>query len=527
MAGSSFGNQFRITTWGESHGKGLGVVIDGCPAGLSLSEEDIQKYLDRRKPGVSQYVTKRKESDTAKIMSGVFEGRTTGTPISIMVLNEDQRSADYSDIEMFYRPGHADYTFDSKYGFRDYRGGGRSSGRETIARVAAGAVAAKILKELGIEITAYTQCIGGIGIDYSRFDIEERDRNPFSVPDKEAAVSIENKAKETIENFDSLGGIIECVVKGMPAGIGEPVFDKLDAQLSKAVMSIGATKGIEIGDGFMVAETTGSENNDEFYNDNGHIAKRTNHSGGVLGGMSDGSDIIFRTAIKPTPSISSLQSTVSRNGDEMQVCIKGRHDPVIVPRAVVVVETMAAFAAAVKIDSFAYLPAQDFANAFSTFVAQNYGAGHRERLRNGFRKATGTSVLVCCAISAAVVCFAEPLLRIFVQAGETEVLASGVLYLRIEGACYAGIGCLMLLYGFYRAVERPGMSLVLTVISLGTRVALAYAVAGTLGEIGVWIAIPIGWLLADAAGYGFYALRRETLLPPQDAGERSAETGAA
>ncbi len=189
--------------------------------------------------------------------------------------------------------------------------------------------------------------------------------------------------------------------------------------------------------------------------------------------------------------------------------------------------TMAAFAAAVKIDSFAYLPAQDFANAFSTFVAQNYGAGRRERLRNGFRKATGTSVLVCCAISAAVVCFAEPLLRIFVQAGETEVLASGVLYLRIEGACYAGIGCLMLLYGFYRAVERPGMSLVLTVISLGTRVALAYAVAGTLGEIGVWIAIPIGWLLADAAGYGFYALRRETLLPPQDAGERSAETGAA
>ena len=295
MAGSSFGNQFRITTWGESHGKGLGVVIDGCPAGLSLSEEDIQKYLDRRKPGVSQYVTKRKESDTAKIMSGVFEGRTTGTPISIMVLNEDQRSTDYSDIEMFYRPGHADYTFDSKYGFRDYRGGGRSSGRETIARVAAGAVAAKILKELGIEITAYTQCIGGIGIDYSRFDIEERDRNPFSVPDKEAAV-----------------------------------------------MSIGATKGIEIGDGFMVAETTGSENNDEFYNDNGHIAKRTNHSGGVLGGISDGSDIIFRTAIKPTPSISSLQSTVSRNGDEMQVCIKGRHDPVIVPRAVVVVETMTA-----------------------------------------------------------------------------------------------------------------------------------------------------------------------------------------
>ena len=342
MAGSTLGTIFKISTWGESHGKALGVVIDGCPAGLELSESDIQPFLNRRKPGQSIYSTPRSEDDTVEILSGVFEGRTTGTPISMIVYNKSQQSKDYSEIASYYRPGHADYTFDAKYGFRDYRGGGRSSGRETIARVAAGAVAAKILKELGIEITAYTQCIGGIGIDYSRFDIEERDRNPFSVPDKEAAVSIENKAKETIENLDSLGGIIECVVKGMPAGIGEPVFDKLDAQLSKAVMSIGATKGIEIGDGFMVAETTGSENNDEFYNDNGHIAKRTNHSGGVLGGISDGSDIIFRTAIKPTPSISSLQSTVSRNGDEMQVCIKGRHDPVIVPRAVVVVETMTA-----------------------------------------------------------------------------------------------------------------------------------------------------------------------------------------
>lgn len=342
MGGSSFGNLFRITTWGESHGAGLGVVIDGCPAGLELSEADIQVFLDRRKPGKSKYETQRRESDTARIMSGVFEGKTTGTPISIVIMNEDYRSSDYSEIEMFYRPGHADYTFDSKYGFRDYRGGGRSSGRETAARVAAGAVAVKVLKELGVEVTAYAQCIGGVGIDYDRFDIEERDRNPFAVPDKEIVSHLENVAMEAIENQDSLGGIIECVVKGMPVGIGETVFDKLDANISKAIMSIGATKGIEIGDGFMVAETSGSENNDAFTKVGGQIVKKTNHSGGILGGMSDGSDIVFRTAVKPTPSISSLQDTVTRGGDEMQVCIKGRHDPIIVPRAVVVVESMTA-----------------------------------------------------------------------------------------------------------------------------------------------------------------------------------------
>lgn len=342
MAGSSFGNQFRITTWGESHGTALGVVIDGCPAGLQLCEEDIQKYLDRRKPGKSKFETQRKESDKAQIMSGVFEGKTTGTPISIVIMNEDHRSSDYSDIEMFYRPGHADFTFDCKYGFRDYRGGGRSSGRETAARVAAGAIAIKILETLGIEVTAYAQCIGGIGINYDNFDIAERDRNPFAVPDANIVSAIEEKASESIQNGDSLGGIIECVVKGMPVGIGETVFDKLDANISKAIMSIGATKGIEIGDGFMVVETCGSENNDEFTVVDGKITKVTNHSGGVLGGMSDGSDIIFRTAVKPTPSISSLQRTVSRNGDEMQVGIKGRHDPMIAPRAVVVVEAMTA-----------------------------------------------------------------------------------------------------------------------------------------------------------------------------------------
>lgn len=342
MAGSSFGTIFRITTWGESHGKGLGVVIDGCPSGIELCEEDIQHMLDRRRPGVSDYTTSRKESDKAVIMSGVFEGKTTGTPISIMVYNEDHHSEDYSDIANFYRPGHADYTFDCKYGFRDYRGGGRSSGRETVARVAAGAVACKLLQALGIEVCAYTQCIGGIGIDYDMFDILQRDMNPFAIPDKDAADSIELYARQAIADKDSLGGIIECVIKNMPAGVGEPVFDKLDANLSKAIMSIGAVKGFEIGEGFMVAELKGSENNDEFYMDGDKVKKRTNHSGGVLGGLSDGSDIIFRAAVKPTPSISSLQNTVGRDGEDMQIAIRGRHDPMIVPRAVVVVEAMAA-----------------------------------------------------------------------------------------------------------------------------------------------------------------------------------------
>lgn len=342
MAGSSFGTLFRITTWGESHGPGLGAVIDGCPAGLSLCEEDIQRFLDRRKPGQSAYVTQRRESDRARIMSGVFAGRTTGTPISILIMNEDQHSSDYSDIALVYRPGHADYTYDAKYGFRDYRGGGRSSGRETAARVAAGAVAAKLLEQLGIKVCAYSQCIGGNGIDYDRFDIAERDRNPFAMPDAEAAKAVEADAQTAISSLDSLGGIIECVVSNMPAGLGEPVFDKLDANLAKAVLSIGAVKGFEIGDGFMVAELKGSENNDEFYMEKGKVRKRTNHSGGVLGGISDGGDIVFRAAVKPTPSIASLQNTVTRDGEDTSVAVRGRHDPMIVPRAVVVVEAMTA-----------------------------------------------------------------------------------------------------------------------------------------------------------------------------------------
>lgn len=342
MAGSIYGRLFQISTWGESHGKGIGVVIDGCPAGLSLSEEDIQVYLDRRKPGQSQFTTGRKESDMAQIWSGVFEGRTTGTPISILVQNQDQRSRDYGNIMNTYRPGHADYTFDEKYGFRDYRGGGRSSGRETTARVAAGAVAAKILKELGIEVHAYTKAIGPVSVPENEYHPEEIFQNPIYMPSNAYAQKASAYLEECIKNQDSSGGIIECVITGMPVGIGDTVFEKLDANLAKAMLSIGAVKGFEIGDGFKAAETKGSINNDSFHTKDGRITKDTNHAGGVLGGMSDGSKIIFRAAVKPTPSISQPQSTVTKDGENTEMIIKGRHDPVIVPRAVVVVESMAA-----------------------------------------------------------------------------------------------------------------------------------------------------------------------------------------
>ena len=342
MAGSIYGRLFQISTWGESHGKGIGVVIDGCPAGLSLSEEDIQVYLDRRKPGQSQFTTGRKESDMAQIWSGVFEGRTTGTPISILVQNQDQRSRDYGNIMNTYRPGHADYTFDEKYGFRDYRGGGRSSGRETTARVAAGAVAAKILKELGIEVHAYTKAIGPVSVPENEYHPEEVFQNPIYMPSNAYAQKASAYLEECIKNQDSSGGIIECVITGMPVGIGDTVFEKLDANLAKAMLSIGAVKGFEIGDGFKAADTKGSINNDSFHTKDGRITKDTNHAGGVLGGMSDGSRIIFRAAVKPTPSISQPQSTITKDGENTEMIIKGRHDPVIVPRAVVVAESMAA-----------------------------------------------------------------------------------------------------------------------------------------------------------------------------------------
>ena len=352
MAGSTFGKKFKVMTWGESHGQALGVVIDGCPAGLMLNEDDIQKYLDLRKPGQNKYATQRNEDDKVEILSGVFEGKTTGTPISLIIYNKSQRSSDYSEIASYYRPGHADYTFDVKYGFRDYRGGGRSSGRETTARVAAGAIALKLLELFGVEFTTYAKQIGPFEINMDNFDKRNISEDLLRMPDKETSLKAQEYLDKVRAEKDSVGGIIECRIDGVYPGLGDPVFDKLDARLAYAIMSIGAVKGIEFGEGFNVANLKGSENNDEFYINKDvsnksfdlikDVSKKTNHSGGVLGGMSDGSTIVFRCAIKPTPSIAKEQRTINKNGEDITVSIKGRHDPIIVPRAVVVVEAMAA-----------------------------------------------------------------------------------------------------------------------------------------------------------------------------------------
>lgn len=342
MSGSTFGNRLKIMTWGESHGAGVGVVVDGCPAGLSLCEEDIQHFLDRRKPGQSKFTTQRSEADQVEILSGVFEGRTTGTPISMMIRNQDQHSKDYGNLAALYRPGHADYTFDQKYGHRDYRGGGRSSGRETIGRVAAGAIASKILDALHIQITTYTKAIGPIVIDSSEYHMDHIFENKLYMPNNDAAETASEYLSNLIHSQDSSGGTIECVVEHMPVGIGETVFEKLDANLAKAIMSIGAVKAFEVGDGIAAASAIGSTNNDAFTTQDGKIIKETNHSGGILGGMSDGSPIILRAHIKPTPSISQEQYTVTKDAEPTTVSIHGRHDPVIVPRAVVVVESMVA-----------------------------------------------------------------------------------------------------------------------------------------------------------------------------------------
>lgn len=343
MSGSSFGKLFRITTWGESHGAGIGVVIDGCPAGLMLSPEKIQAFLDRRRPGQSKYTTKRQETDQVEILSGVFEGRTTGTPISLCVRNQDQRSRDYGNLASVYRPGHADYTFDAKYGFRDYRGGGRSSGRETIGRVAAGAIASLILQELGVTLTAFSKSIGPVTVSEDQYHFAEIHENPLYMPNnacaEEAAAYLDLMMRQT----DSAGGVIECIVRGLPAGIGEPVFDKLDALLSRAIVSIGAVKAVEFGAGTKAALSNGSRNNDPFYIDEtGQVRKKSNCAGGILGGISDGSDLVLRAYVKPTASIAIPQQTVTDEGEDTEIVIKGRHDPIIVPRAVVVVESMTA-----------------------------------------------------------------------------------------------------------------------------------------------------------------------------------------
>ena len=342
MSGSSFGNIFRITTWGESHGKALGVVVDGVPAGLALTESDIQVFLDRRKPGQTAISTPRTEADQVEILSGVFEGITTGTPVSMIIRNTSQRSSDYSEIASYYRPGHADYTFEAKYGFRDYRGGGRASGRETIGRVAGGAIASKILKSMGIDVFAYTAAIGDIFVDYDKFDRNHILTLPTAMPDADAHARAMDYLQTMRAKGDSVGGVMECKVTGLPTGLGDPVFEKLDANLAKAVMSIGAVKAVEIGDGFKAASRYGSENNDVFYMDGDFVSKRTNHAGGILGGISDGDDVIIRAYVKPTPSIFSTQQTVNQVHEDIKIQIKGRHDPIIVPRAVVVMESMTA-----------------------------------------------------------------------------------------------------------------------------------------------------------------------------------------
>ena len=336
MTGNTFGKLFRITTFGESHGTAMGVIIDGVKPNISLSEEDIQKDLDRRKPGQSSITTQRKEDDKVQILSGIFEGKTTGTPVCMIIYNKDYQSKDYSNIKDIFRPGHADFTYHKKYGIRDYRGGGRSSGRETAARVAAGAVARKILKLKNINITAYVKEIGGIKAQ--TIDLDEIEQNIVRCPDKEAALDMIKKIKQVQEEKDSIGGVVEVIVKGCPAGLGEPVFNKLNAVLAHALMSIGAVKAVEIGSGIACSKMKGSESNDQLV-DGDFIS---NNAGGILGGISSGQDILARVAVKPTPSIARIQKTIDMQGKETDITIEGRHDPCICPRIVPVVEAMAA-----------------------------------------------------------------------------------------------------------------------------------------------------------------------------------------
>lgn len=340
MAGNSFGQILKITTFGESHGPAIGVVIDGVPPNILLNESDIQFELDRRRPGQSKLTTQRKESDTCEILSGVFEGKTTGTALAILIRNEDQRSKDYDNIKNVFRPGHADFTFFKKYGIRDYRGGGRSSGRETACRVAAGAVAKKILDQYNIKIIAYTLAVGDIYAQIVDFTVIEK--NPVRAPDMEAAEKMAARIEEARMNLDSIGGVIEAVVHGCPPGLGDPVFDKLNARLAYALMSIGTVKGIEFGLGFDAAQMTGSKHNDKFYMDGEKIRTFTNNAGGILGGISNGEDIVLRLAVKPPSSIAQSQKTVSTDGKATTVEVKGRHDPCICPRVVPVVESMIA-----------------------------------------------------------------------------------------------------------------------------------------------------------------------------------------
>jgi len=346
--GNVFGTLFKIATWGESHGGGIGVVIDGCPPGLALTEADIQPARDRRRPGQSEITTPRKETDKATIVAGVFEGHTLGTPIAITIPNADQRPEAYAEMREKFRPSHADYTYEGKYGLRNHEGGGRSSARETAARVAAGAVANKLLRAQGVEICAYIEQIHQIQMDASwhgeaRFPTREAvDASPVRCPDLEAATAMIACIKAARAQGDSVGGVIRCRVRGLPVGLGEPVFDRLEADLAKAMLSLPATKGFEVGSGFGSVELKGSEHNDLFENRDGQVRTQTNRSGGVQGGISNGEELYFRVAFKPTATILQPQATVDRGGQNTELMGRGRHDPCVVPRAVPIVEAMTA-----------------------------------------------------------------------------------------------------------------------------------------------------------------------------------------
>jgi chorismate synthase len=344
--GNTFGHLFRVTTFGESHGGGVGVVIDGCPPRLDISAEEIQKDLDRRRPGQSKITTPRQESDKCEIISGVFQGKSLGTPIAILVRNKDARSQDYEEMAIKYRPSHADATYDAKYGIRNWQGGGRSSARETIGRVAAGAIAKKILQQLAeVEIVAYVKRIKDLEavIDHNTVTLEQVESTIVRCPDAECAEKMIDLIEQIRREKDSLGGVVECVARNVPQGLGEPVFDKLEADLAKAIMSLPATKGFEIGSGFAGTILTGSEHNDEFYIDEtGKTRTFTNRSGGIQGGISNGENIILRAAFKPTATIGKEQRSVSKTGEETTLAAKGRHDPCVLPRAVPMVEAMVA-----------------------------------------------------------------------------------------------------------------------------------------------------------------------------------------
>jgi chorismate synthase len=348
MPGNTFGHLFRITTFGESHGAAIGVIIDGCPAGLDLDESFIQQELDRRRPGQSKLVTQRKESDTVEVLSGVFEGKTTGTPISLLIRNADARSKDYSHIADKYRPSHADFTFQEKYGIRDYRGGGRSSARETAARVAAGAVAKLFLQKNNVDIKAYVSRVGDITVEknYQELDLSKVEATSVRCPDLEVAERMTDLILKIKKAGDTIGGYVTCIITGCPAGLGEPVFDKIHADLGKAILSINACKGFEIGSGFAGVTMRGSEHNDPFYQEEGKIKTRTNRSGGVQGGITNGMDIYFNAAFKPVATIVQAQESVNEAGEKTEVQGKGRHDPCVLPRAVPIVEAMAALVVA-------------------------------------------------------------------------------------------------------------------------------------------------------------------------------------